>query len=207
MAIKGYRLQQMKEHFRENTLYYFFALVFVCVGLALGLYISLTGYKYTALLSAPDKNMFSYITGTAPYTSIFYSRLVNVILTVAIIFVLTITKYTLPLSYLFLSYQMALVVLTSAAIITMYGLSGVLNVILFVVPINLVNIALMVYGVGVGHERAKLWQNYKLKFGDSFKETSFAFKFFIFAAGLFCVAIINSFILPIFIKSFVVVNF
>lgn len=207
MAIKGYKFEGLKDHFRENALYYFFAGVFALIGLGVGLYISLTGYKYTALLSSPDRNMFAYITGTAPYTSIFYSRLLNIFISIIIVFVLSLTKYTAVLGYVFLSYQMALVVLTSAALITLYGLTGILNVVLFVVPINLINIVLLTFGLEVGLERARAMSNFRLKFSESFKETDFFFKFMIFVISMIAVCLVNSFILPIFIKSFVVVTF
>ena len=207
MADIRYKFDTIKDHFRDNALYYFFACLFTLVGLGIGLYISLTGYRYTALLSSPDKNMFAYITGTAPYTSIFYSRLINVILCVAIIFVLSLTKYTAVLGYIFLSYQMSLIVLSSAAIISLYGLTGVLNVIFFVVPVNIANYALMTFGLGIGLERARAWSNYRLRFSDSFRETGFMFKFIIYLIALVVICLLHSFVLPIFLKSFVVINY
>ncbi len=206
MAI-SYKFENLKYHFKENAMLYVFAVVFALVGLAVGIYISLTGYKYTALLSPADKNMFGYITGTASYSSIFYSRLYDVLICVVIIFVLTLTSYTGILAYIFLGYQMALIVLSSAALITLYGITGILNVIFLVVPINIVNIVLFAFTLAIGLERANEQRRYKLGFVASFKETNYFFKLLLSAGALFVVCLVSSFVLPLFLKSFVVINY
>lgn len=207
MSSRYFDTYRIKEHFKRNAFYYVLLAIFLLVGLGVGIYISITGYRYTALLSTADKNMFSYITGDAPYTSIFYSRLINVLLCVVIIVVLNLTIYTSFIGYVFMGYQAALMVLSSAAVITMYGLPGILNVVLFILPVNIANILIMSMLLVTGTERAKLQSSYKLKFAESFKENNYFMRLLIFVAALFVLCLFHSFILPLLIKSFVVINF
>ncbi len=207
MSRQGFDFYQVKEHFKSNAFYYVLATIFALLGIAVGIYISVTGYRYSALLSSADRNMFSYITGNAEYTSIFYSRLINILLCVLIIFVLTLTKYTSIIGFIFLGYQSALIVLSSAAVISTYGLAGILNAILFILPVNLANFFVMTMILVVGAERAKLQSKYKLKFMVSFKENNYFMWLLVLVAILFVLCLFYSFILPITIKSFVVLNF
>lgn len=201
------KFENLKYHFKDNAIYYFFVLIVAALGIGVGLYISLTGYKYTALLSSADRNMFAYITGTASYSSIFYSRLIDILICFLIVFLLTLIKHTAVLSYLFLGYQMTLIVLSSAAIISLYGISGIFNVILFVVPINLANFIALAFAMVVNLERATTLSKYRLKFFESFKENDYWFKQGLSVVLLVLICALNSLILPIFIKSFVVVNY
>ena len=197
----------LSDHFRTCVVNYFFVALFALIGIGIGIYISVTGYRYTALLTVGDKNLFAYITGTASYLSIFSSRIFDAILCVLIVFLLSLNRYIAFFGYIFLGYQMSLVVLTSAAVITLYGIGGVINTILFIVPINLVNFVALSFILCVGLERAKLQSVYGLRFGDSLKESSYFLKFFIGLLVLLLTCIISSFILPLVIKSFVVVTF
>ncbi len=198
---------KVKEHFKNNLLAYILVIVVAVAGIVIGIYLSVTGYKYTSLLSSADKNMFDYITGSASYSSIFYARLLDAFICMLIILVFNLSIYTSFLSYIFLGYQMSLVVLSSSALITLYGFSGVINVILFVIPINLANFIIMSIAVCLGVERARAQSAYKLKFAESFKETGFFKGYFICVALMFVVCLFHSFILPLFVKSFVVINY
>ena len=198
---------ELKQHFKDNWLSYFLVSIFLLVGIGIGLYISLTGYKYTSLLSGADKHILDYITGAAAYTSIFYSRLLNIIVCFLIILVLSLSKYSSFLAFIFLSYQTALATLSCAALITLYGLSGILNVILFVIPINLANFIALSFELCVNLERANARSRFRLGFFESFKENGFVFKIFLSLILLVVVCLFHSFILPIFLKSFVVVSY
>ncbi len=208
MAKSSYVLgDKIKQHFKDNAYLYCLVIVFATVGIVIGIYLSVTGYRYTSLLSASDKNIFDYINGTASYTSIFYARLIDVFVCLLIILVFNLSIYTSFLSYIFLSYQMALIVLSSSAIISLYGFTGIINVVLFVLPINLANFVIMSIAICISIERARAQKTYKLKFAESFKATDFFKGYFICALLMLIVCVVHSFILPLFIKSFVVINY
>jgi len=173
----------------------------------LGLYLSFTDYSYTSLLSSGDKNIFDYVTGAASYTSIFYSRLINNFLLILIIFVLNLTIYTSFLSLIFIGYQSCLIVLSCSAIISLYGLSGVINVILLVIPINLLNLIIVVAMNSLCFRRAIIQNKFKLSFFESFKE-ELIFKHIIICVLIsFILCLVYCFIVPLFMKSFVVINY
>lgn len=202
-----YKLEDIKYHFKNNFSYYLLIAIFALVGIAVGVYIALERYSYISLLNMSDKNMISYISGTANYSSIFYSHLLDILLAFSIVVLLSLNKYTCILGNIFLSYQMALIVLYVASIISLYGIAGILNCIFLILPINLANFCVLSFALGVGHERAKLQSDYKIKFGASFRENDYIFKIGLSFLTLIILCVINSFILPLFIKSFVVVNF
>ena len=208
MAVNSFYIKdKIRDHFKSNsTIYLFLGIVVVC-GLLLGLYFSLTGYKYRSLLSGVDKNLFDYITGAASYSSIFYSRLINIILSFVVVFVLTLSIYTSILSLLYLAYQAALIVLSCAAIISLHGLSGVLNVLLLLLPVNIINLVVLSVFCVICVRRAKDQKDYKLKFFESFREQTFLIDAGICMAVAFVLCLIYSFILPLLLKSFVVVNY
>ena len=208
MANRSFLIQdRVRWHFKDNKGSYCLVLFVAILGIIIGVYLSVTGYRYTSLLTASDKNMFDYITGTASYTSIFYSRLIDILICSVILVVLNLCIYTSFLSFMFLGYQMALIVLSSSAIISLYGLAGIINVVLFVVPINILNFIVMAVIVCLGVERARLQNTYKLKFFESFKQTSFIKGVLICFLIELVICILHSFILPLFIKSFVVFSY
>lgn len=203
-----YSLQYcIKEHFKENLYRYIFIIVASVVAIVIGIYLSISGFSYSSLLTSADNNVFAYIAGTAEYTSIFVSRFWNLLLCIILIFCFNIVRETAFLNYLYLGYQMCLVVLSSSAIISLYGLSGIVNVVIFVLPINLVNFCLLSYLSVVSMQRAFYQRTLKTGFMASFKEVSYAKKFAIAVVFLVIFCVVYSFVLPLIVKSFVVVNY
>lgn len=197
----------IKNHLKDNAFRYYLILFASIVGLSLGIYFAISGFSYSNLLTSADKNMFAYIAGTASYGSIFWSRLLSLMVCVLLIFVFNIISETAFLNYIYLAYQFCLIVLSSSAVITMFGLSGVLNTIFFMLPINLINYGLICYMSVISMQRSYLAKKYGITFASSFKETSY-FKKFIFAfliVFVFCV--IYSFVYPLVFKSIVIINY
>lgn len=207
MAKSFFIKDAISEHFKNNKKGYIFSLLSVLIGIIVGLYLSFADYSYTSLLSSSDKNIFDYVTGSVSYSSVFYSRLLNNLLFILIIFVLNLTVFTSFLSLIFIGYQTCLIVLSCTAIISLYGFSGVLNVVLLVVPINVLNLVIILIMNSLCFKRAYNQNKYKLRFIDSFKEEDFLKQFFICLVISFILCFIYCFIVPLFIKSFVVINY
>lgn len=206
--MKPYSLKDyFKSHFKENSFRYVIILIVCALAISVGIYFAVSGFSYANLLTSADKNMFGYISGTAEYSSIFWSRFLSLLLCVILIFCFNIVRETAFLNYFYLAYQMCLIVLSAAAIISVYGLYGIINVILFVVPINLVNFCLICYLSVLSMDRAFFWKAYKTSFVSSFREISYLKKFSIALSLLFAFCIVYSFIFPLILKSFVVVNY
>ena len=101
MAINSFFIEEnIKAHIKRNSMSYFITCVVLLIGLIIGVVLSVTGYKYTSLLTSADKNMFDYITGEAEYSSIFYSRFGNTLLSLLILIVLSLSIYSSVLSFL-----------------------------------------------------------------------------------------------------------
>ncbi len=208
MAINVYLIRdKIKDHFRDNTSSYISILITAIVAIVLGVYICLTSYNYTAFLKNADKNMLDYITGTAEISSIFYARLLDCVLCLLMIFVFNLTYYTCFLNYMFLCYQMVLIVMHCGAVISVYGFAGIINVILFIVPINILNFAAMVLAVCFAMERSKLQNKYKLPMSQSFKESNFFVKYILSFVIMLAICVIHSILMPLIVKSFVIISF
>ena len=95
--------ENIKQHLRDNVKAYILILFSVIIGIIVGIYLGVTGYKYTSLLTTGDKLMFDYITGTASYMSIFYSRISVCIISIIIIFVFNLTYYLSFFNYLYIN--------------------------------------------------------------------------------------------------------
>lgn len=199
--------EQFAFHFKENIYRYVIIFAVCILAIAVGIYLAISGFSYSSLLTSADKNLFGYISGTAEYGSIFWSRFLSLLLCLVLIFCFNIVRETAFLNYIYLAYQMCLVVLSSSAIISLYGLSGILNVIFFVVPINFVNFALLSYVSVISMARATYAKKYRVGFVSSFRECSYLKRFLISFLVFFVFCALYSFVLPLILKSFVVVNY
>lgn len=197
--------ENIKQHLRDNVKAYILILFSVIIGIIVGIYLGVTGYKYTSLLTTGDKLMFDYITGTASYMSIFYSRISVCIISIIIIFVFNLTYYLSFFNYLYIGYQSALLVLSSIGIISLKGLAGIINVVLFLIPLNLLNLFILSLMMGVSIERAREQFKFKSSFYDSFYNTNYLKKISMCACCLFVVCLFSSLILPLIFKSFIII--
>ena len=195
------------DHFKNNTARYYIILVSTFLGLVLGIVLALNGFSYTSILNLSDRNLINYINGSVGFWDVFISRFSNLFLCLIIIFVFNIVKQTRILNYIFLGYQMCLTILFSSAIITLYGLSGILNVLIFILPINIINIFLLSYVSCICMQRAYDVAKYKMEFGEGFKEKKYWIELFIGIVILIIFCIIHSMIYPLIFKSFIIVSY
>lgn len=199
--------EQFCFHFKDNLYRYIIIFASCILAVAVGIYLAVCGFSYSSLLTSADKNLFGYISGTAEYGSIFWSRFLSLLLCLVLIFCFNIVRETAFLNYAYLAYQMCLVVLSSSAIISLYGLSGILNVIFFVAPINIINFLILSFVSVVSMERASYAKKFRVGFFASFKECSYWKKFLLCFVIIFILCAIYSFVLPLLLKSFVIVNY
>ncbi len=206
--MKQYLLKyQIKEHFKENLTRYIIIIFSSLIAIVCGIYFAISGFSYSSLLTSSDKNIFAYISGTAEYSSIFMTRFWSLFLCIILIFCFNLVRETAFLNYVYLGYQMCLIVLSSSAIISLYGFTGIVNVVCFVVPINLVNFGILAYMSVISMARASDAKSFKLGFFSSFKERYYLRKFFVSVLILFVFCAVYSFVLPLVLKSFVVINY
>ena len=186
---------------------YYLILFFTIFGFCLGIYLSLTGYKITSLLVTNDKLLFDYITGTASYISIFYSRMKTMLIAVVIILFCNLTYYTAFINYIYLTYQSALIVLSCGGIISLYRLSGILNVIFFIIPINLLTLLSISFLIVVSLERSRNAYKFKIPFRDSFNQLNYYSKFGYGMLLMLVNIIFASLVLPLLMRSLTIIIF
>ena len=121
----------LKIHLKNNLGVYFFLGFLMIVGIVFGFVLAFSDNSYIDLLSSSDKTLFDYINGSAEISSIFFSRLLYSLLFMLIIFLTNISIYTSFISVFLIGYQCLLFVLSCAAVITLYGISGVINCLFF----------------------------------------------------------------------------
>ena len=201
------KFEQLKGHFRSGLPFYAWVIFAGVVGLGVGIYLCLSGRSAFGLLNFADKNMLSYISGSADYVSIFCLRLADILLGFVIIVLFSLSQVSSYFGAAFIGFQSALMVLLMGALIKLYGVLGVINSLLFVLPVNLANLFVLSFTLAIGHERAHLMHSYKLRFLESFRETDYFFRLALSFLALFALCLLSCFILPLLVKSFIVVNF
>ena len=171
----------------------------IFIGVVIGLIIVFSNENYHLILSSRNKLLYSYINGSAEIGELFWGQLLKFLTPLILIFVCCLNMYLGVISFIFITYQSALLVLTSSALISLYGFSGVLNVLLVILPINLLYFVLLGFFVVLNFKRSLLARRYKY-FSYGFNR-----EFFIcLALGFitaFIISIVSSFIYPIFIKN------
>ncbi len=194
-------------HFKDNAVRYYLILFSVLLGFVVGIILSLSGFSHTSLLKVSDKTLLEFISGTAAYSDIFLSRLISIVCLVLIIFVFNLVHHTAFLNYLLIGYQACLVVLVANAVISIYGVVGIINSFVILIPINILNIFTYSYLTCICMKRASDSHNLNSTFGEGFKNSSFWIEFTFALIILFVFCMIYSFVLPFFIKSFVLITY
>lgn len=205
MAKSYFFKDEIEIHIRDHSKFYLFSGVVSVLGIIVGIFISLSNLNYLSILKSSDKILFDYITGSVDYISIFYTRLKDSFIFIIVLFLFNLSVYSSFLGYIFIGYQMSLIVLSCKAVVSLFGFSGVLNALLIIIPINLLLGFNMVVYNSVLSRRVFYAHKYKVKFKDSFCEDGtwkYCLMSIIFAL---IICILSSFILPLLFKSLIVV--
>lgn len=198
---------EVEGHFKRNLIQYVISLIFIIVGIIIGVYFILTSISISSLLTTSNKTMIDFINGTANYREMFSSRFVDILICFLILFLFNFNYYTSFINYIFIGYQSSLCTIICGALITLYKVAGFINVIFFVVPINIINLAIMVVFNICGIEKCRVQKSLHIRFFQSFKENYYFYKVLICIVLSLVVCVIHSFILPLIVKSFIVVNY
>lgn len=195
----------LTDHLKQNTYVYVLAGVSCLIGIIIGIILLFGQKSYLGLLTSGNQSLIKYMSGTADTFSLFYNRLFSGLLAVLILFLCTLTYYTIFLSYAYLTYQSALCTITFGTIISMYGFSGILNVVLLLLPCNLILFACYSVILSLFTSRAKRQHKYHQKFTDSFKGNNFVNLLTIFLVTFLLVNIVLGLIVPLIIKAIFVI--
>ena len=192
----------VNDHLKKCKTIFVFLAISILLGLILGLVLVFSDVGYTGVLAFSNKNIFAYINGTATSLNIFFEKLIETAVSFILIYVFCLSTISSILSFVFISYQSMLLVITSSALINLYGFAGILNVVLLLVPINVCLILVFCLAISVGVLRVQEAKKYHEPFGYSFKINKFYSKYFICFLLMVALCAIYAFGLAIVLKSF-----
>ncbi len=206
MKLINFNKPDLKHYFKLNSIWYVSFFITVIVGLLVGIIISLSSDSYLKILSSENKVLYNVINGTLTFGEQFWKRLMSGILPLVIIFLLSLNYYSGLLSFVYICYQSSLLSMCSSALISVYGLSGVLNVVLLVLPLNLLYLCVIIFYTTTCLSRSYFAKRYK-QFSYNFNDHCFWIKIL---AGFFCIlvlSLITAGVIPMIIKSTIYVIF
>ena len=132
-------------HIKQNRKIYFMLFLCLIIGLVFGIVVAASSDEFLNLITSKNKTLYSYINGSADYFKVFWKRFLIFLAPVLLIVALGVCAYVSLFAGLFLSYQTALFVLSCTAMIKVYGLTGFLSVLFFVLPVNLIYLSILVF--------------------------------------------------------------
>lgn len=175
------------------------------IGIVVGFVLVFSSDNYLKLLTSENKTLYTFINGTAETGGIFWKKLFAFLVPLLLIFVLCVHYITALFSYVFITYQSALLILSSASVVATYGVSGVFNVLLIMLPINVLYFVCMAYVVAVCLSRSKMASKTK-NFKDGYNGEFFV-KLLIALCFVVALTVVACIIFPLFLKSSVFIIF
>lgn len=136
----NFSMYDIEYFFKKNQRIIFFLIVFLVLGLAVGIIITVTSDSYLSLLVSGDKTFFDYVNGKANFSKQTMRLIMSLLILNFIIFILNLNFYSGLFSFLIISYQSSLAFLSITAVISEYGFRGILISLLMILPINLINL-------------------------------------------------------------------
>lgn len=158
-------------------------LLFVLIGIVIGIFIVATSERYLSLIKADDKVLFDFINGKATFSKQMFRLLSKFVFPLIVLFLFNLSGYTSFLSFLFLSYNGVLFFMSSYAVIAEFGFAGALSFIFLFLPVNVLVIAEMIFFNEVCWTRGNLAKKYK-RFFFGFDESFWIKILFVIAAAL-----------------------
>lgn len=186
-------------HIKQNRKIYFMLFLCLIVGVVFGIAVAASSDEFLNLITSKNKTLYSYINGSADYFKIFWKRFLIFLAPVLLIVALGTFAYVSLFAGLFLSYQTALFVLSCTALIKIYGLTGFLSVLFFVLPVNLIYLAVLVFASCFCITRSFVALKNK-KFWMGFDEWFFM-KLFAVILVLFVLSLVSCVVVALFLKN------
>lgn len=205
MKIKNISSFDVKFYFKRNKAIYFMFLFCFFVGIVLGFIVMLSSDNYLKLLTTENKILYPFINGTAETAVLFWKKLLAFFMPLLLLFVLGLNYYSSLLSYIFITYQSTLLMLSCGAIVKTYGFSGFFNVLLITLPINLIYFCVLIFFAATCILRSKVALKNKL-FKYGFDEMFFL-KTMITLVAILLLCIIVCVVYPLFLRNTIFIVF
>ena len=128
----------VKQFFRKNQRVIFFYLLFLVIGIIVGIFISISTDSYFSVLNNSDNIFYKFVNGKVSYSGETIKLIFKNVLFELVIFALCLNVYSGFLSFVLMSFQSALMFLSIVAVVSNLGFSGVLLTLFLSLPVNFV---------------------------------------------------------------------
>lgn len=196
----------IKFYLKKNKTYFIAFLLCFILGQIFGIVFVVTSDGYLNLVSSSNKLLVTFINGVSDFGEVFWSKLIGFLVPLILIFLLNLNFYLGLFSNLFIIYQSALLFLSNACIISIYGFGGVISTIFLSLPINLIYFCILAFFLTANQRRS--YEANKIKKVDyGLTEPSFLISIGLCALMIVLLALILSFVYPLILKnvSFIIV--
>lgn len=192
---------------KKHKTVYLICGIFILAGLLIGIILASGAEDFSTFITVSNKRYSSYLKGTALLSDIFIENIKWIIIGSVICLVLGLSTISFAFGCMYLSYQSALLVLYISAFIKKFGFTGALNGLLFIFPFNFIIIILM--GLSLCTFTNFIRVNLKLRrnlFNINDDKLIFV-KLGIFFVLELLLCIILSYVIPLLLKSFIIVSY
>lgn len=174
--------------------------VCLIVGIIIGVIIAITSDSYINILSSSGNIFSKMINGSSETSKLFWTSLFKMTVPLLLIFLCSLNYYVGLLSYILVTYQSALFVLSLVATISLSGFAGIFVVIFVYLPLNICFLfALTLFAINC-MTRSK--QSLKLKnFSEGFNSSWFWFGVVASLSLVLLVCVFGAWIYPLFLKN------
>lgn len=206
VKLKNLSSYDVKLYIKKHSSLYTFYLIMFLVGVFFAVAISMSSNEYLKLLTKDNKILYSIINGTHSVGKLFWKELKIMIMPTLLVFLTSLSFYTSFFSFLIIAYQGAILTLSIFALVSTYTLSGVLNSLFLVLPINLLYIFILIIFASGCFKRSKEAKRVK-KLSYGFKTNEFLYLVIFIIISIFIIAFIGSIIVPLFLKNAIFIFF
>lgn len=196
----------IKDYLKQYSKILIWFLVLFFIGIILAILVASSDDGYLKLLTKENKILYQVINGEFVGGKVFWKKLMSLLSPMVIIFILNLNYYFSYFSFLVIAYQGMVLTLTIFAVVSTYGLSGVLNSLFLILPINIIYIAILIYFSAVCFHRSKTakWQK---NFFYNIKDNKFLMGIIISVLLVILLSFLISVIIPLVLKSAIFIIF
>lgn len=159
-------------YFRKNRGIFITFLIFIAIGMIVGIFIAVSSNSIASILTSSDKVFFDYIKGNISFSTQTGKMILNTIIFQLLIFLLCLNYYSGMVSFLLFSYQGMVLLLSVVAIISEFGFSGIIISLLLILPVNIILILNNVIFSGICLNRSR-FAAFQKTFGFGFDNKNF----------------------------------
>ncbi len=196
----------IKDYLKQYSKILIWFLVLFFIGIILAIFVANSDDGYLKLLTKENKILYQVINGEYVGGKVFWKKLLSLLSPMIIIFILHLNYYFSYFSFFVIAYQGMVLTLTIFAVVSTYGISGVLNSLFLILPINIIYIAILIYFSAICFYRSKVAKGQK-NFLYNIKDNGFLMGTIMSVLFVILLSFFVSVIVPQILKSAIFIIF